>query len=58
MCRYGVEIQGDHAAAIQGLLLRHQTATGSATMKGVAVRSPLPGVRLVTSTWNIPAVIN
>ena len=36
-----VEIQGDHAAAIQGLLLRHQTNTGMTTMKGVSGLKPV-----------------
>ena len=29
-----IEVQGDHAAKIQGLLLKHQASTGVATMKG------------------------
>jgi len=37
-----VEIQGDHAAKIQQLLLRHQDRTGHATMKGVAGLKPKP----------------
>ena len=38
-----VEIQGDHAAKIQSLLLRHQDRTGCGpTMKGVAGLKPKP----------------
>ena len=37
-----IEVQGDHAAKIQGLLLKHQASTGVATMKGVAGLNPKP----------------